>query len=59
MSYEQILNKQNAMKQQLREADSRLIREKVVSPVDLARHNSCFGGVNLHAAKSKKGFALF
>jgi len=59
MLYEQILDSQQAIKQKLREADDLLLRQKSVSPADLAKRNSCFGGVNLHAARSKKGFNLF
>ncbi|MBL4761563.1 MAG: hypothetical protein JKY93_02560 [Gammaproteobacteria bacterium] len=59
MNYDQLSAKHKMMKQRLRNANDALIRRKKVKPIDIANSNSCFAGVNLHAARNGKGFNLF
>ena len=59
MNYYDLIEKHEKQKKAQREADDELIRSGKSLPIDIARKNSIFVGVDLHRKKNGKGFDLF
>ena len=56
MDYYDLIEKHENKKNAQREADDELIRSGKALPIDIARKNSIFVGVDLHRKKNGKGF---
>ena len=59
MNSQQLIDKQQRLKQAMREADRAAVKSGKAKLSDIAQANSCFAGVDLHKARSAKGFNLF
>ena len=56
---EKLADKQRRLKQAMRDSDVAAIKSGKAKLSMAAQANSCFAGVDLHKAKTDKGFDLF